>query len=293
MAPEKQNNLWKYAGYVLLTAVLTLYFFFLTFPFEALKDHFLSQSSGRLPYHIAMEHIGATPFLWVKCSGLEISDKANKSLPPLIAFETLKLKPAWLRLLMGQPALRVKGELYSGKIKGTAAKKKEDLDISLAWKDIELADYPLLTAKELGKIKGALSGKFLLRMNQNRWYAGDGTLTCQLEEGSFQELKIRGFTLPTLEGITGQGVLSLGQQKAILESFTINSDQLSSAFDGKIDLKPVLNRSRLNVDGKLKLTGEMAEQYQPMLSGLLRNKDDQDFYTFTLKGSLSKPRFSF
>jgi len=293
MPKEKQKTIWKYIGYVLLTLVLIVYFFLLTFPIEALKDHYLSRSAGRLPYRIAVEHIRTTPFLWVNCSGLEISGKSKNASPPLVAFETLKLRPAWLKLLMGQPALRLNGILYSGKIKGMAGKKKDDVDISLAWKDIELADYPLLTAMNLGQMKGALSGKFLLRMNQNRWYAGDGTLTCQLEEGSFKELKVRGFSLPTLEGIAGQGVLRLGQQKATLESFTINSNQLSSAFDGKIDLKPEITRSRLNLNGKVKLIGEMADQYQPMLSGLLRNKDDQDFYTFSLKGSLSKPRFSF
>ncbi len=291
--PGKMRIFGKYAGYSLFALLLFIYFSVLTFPFDVLKDRLLSEYADRLPFRIFIEKIQATPFLWLQCSGIEITQKGNKEENQHLDLQKLQMRPSLLKLIIGIPALRIKGMLYQGKIKGTAGKNKRNLDISLDWEDIQLDGNPLLAKMEGSQLAGKLSGNLLLHLKMDRWVTSEGTFTFQLDEGSVSGMQIRGFTLPDMKGITGKGEMSMAEQKATLETLTLTTDLLSSSLDGKVDLKSRFTNSRVNFKGKVKLTGELATQYQPMLAGILRNKDEEDFHTFSLKGTIRNPRFSF
>ena len=127
--PGKMKTFGKYAGYVILGIVLTLYFMFLTFPYESLKDHFLPQLEKSLPYKVIINQIRATPLLWIQISGIRIIGDAQKK-TSLADIATVGVRPAFLDLLIGKPALRVKADLYNGSIKG-----KVGSDISIVGRD--------------------------------------------------------------------------------------------------------------------------------------------------------------
>ena len=114
-----------------------------------------------------------------------------------------------------------------------------------------------------------------------------------LAGGSVKNLQVYGFTLPSLQGISGEGKVELDKRKATLETLSLQSEQLTASLDGTVDLSPRFTSSRLQLKGKVKLAGQLESQYQPMLEGFLRNKDPDGSYAFSLVGTLGKPRFSF
>ncbi len=291
--PGKIKTFGKYAGYGLLTLLLFLYFSIIFFPFNELKGQLLPQWADKLPCRIIIDEIQTTPFLWLKCTGIVIAQKEKSEKTQHLDFQELKMRPSWLKLMIGKPAVRINGLLYNGKLKGTAKKGKKDLDISLDWEDIQLDGNPLLSKMEASQLAGLLSGELLMNLNLDRWITSEGTFTLQLDQGSLAGMQVHGFTLPDMQEISGKGEIRMAKQKVTIETLTLTTNLLTSAFDGKIDLNSRFTNSRLNLKGKVKLTGELASQYQPMLAGILRNKDKEDFHTFSLKGTINNPRFSF
>jgi type II secretion system protein N len=284
----------KYAGYGLFTLLATLYFSFLTFPYDSVKDRYIPRWTQGVPYQVSIEKIRATPLLWIRATGIQVIPDKNQDQAPVLKLREARVRPSLLRLLTGRLAFRIKAALFGGKIQGRAGKGKETVEIALDWRNIELAQVPLQTRLPGVQLKGTLRGEMDLRLrNQgNRLVPGEGQLTATLAGGAVQNLQVSGFSLPGLDGITGQSELTLGQNRVTVDSVSLNADLLAFSLDGKVDLSRRIANSPLNLKGKIKLSGSLASQYQPMLAGLLRKQDKEGFYVFSIRGTLGNPRFS-
>jgi type II secretion system protein N len=284
----------RYIGYALFSLLLIVYFSFLTFPYDAVKERYLAQQTEGMPYRVSINKIRATPFLWIRASGIDVTEVESEQASVLNLTE-VRLRPSLLRLLMGRPAFRFKASLYGGKVKGRAGKGKETVDLVVDWKDIALAELPMGGHLPGAKLQGKLNGDMDLhmRIQGNRVVPGDGTLKARLTEGSAQNLQVQGIALPGLEGITGEGEITLAQNRATVDTLTLKADVLAFGLEGKMDIAPTgLIASPLNLKGKIKLSGALASQYQPMLSGFLRKQDKDGFYIFSIRGTLGSPRLS-
>ena len=93
----------KYVGYGLFTLLTIVYFSFLTFPYDAVKDRYLAEQTRGLPFRVSIEKIRATPFLWVRASGVDVS-RAKKDQASVLKLSEVRLRPSLLRLLTGIPA---------------------------------------------------------------------------------------------------------------------------------------------------------------------------------------------
>jgi type II secretion system protein N len=287
------NKYGKYVGYVLFTLLMIVYFLFFTFPYDLVKDRYLAQQTQATPYRVSIDKIRATPFLWIRATGVDVT-QVKKSQGSVLKLSEVRLRPSLLRLVMGKLAFRFKASLYGGDVHGNAGKGEETIDLSLNWKNIALAELPVEAQLPGAKLQGKLDGEMELRMRiqGNRVIPGDGTLTARLTEGSVKDLQVQGFALPGLEGITGQGEITLAQNRATVDTLTLNADVLTFGLEGRMDMATSLIASPLNLKGKIKLSGTLASQYQPMLSGFLRKQDKDGFYIFSIRGTLGSPRFS-
>lgn len=283
----------RYAGYGLFTLVMTLYFLFLTFPYETVKDRYLARQMQGLPFRISIESVRATPLLWIRASGIDVTRPGEEG-EPVLSLGEARFRPSLLRVLIGRPALRLKASLYGGRIRGKAGKTKDTVDFSMEWKDVALDRLPVQEQLRGAELKGRLDGEIDLRMRMqgNRLIPADGTLKARLAEGSAQNLQVMGFALPGMEAINGLGEFTLEQNRANVETCTLNADLLTFSLEGRMDLARRLTSSPLNLKGKVKLSGTLASQYQPMLAGLLRKQDKDGFYVFSIRGTLGSPRLS-
>jgi len=284
----------KYAGYGLFTLLATLYFSFLTFPYDSVKDRYVPRWTKGLPYQVSIENVRATPLLWIRATGIQVIPDKNEDQASVLELREARIRPSLLRLLIGRPAFRIKAALFGGKIQGRVGKGKETVDIALAWRNIALEQVPVQARLPDAELKGTLRGKMdlRLRVQGSRLVPDEGTLEARLAGGAVHNLQVSGFPLPALEGITGQSELTLGQNRVTVESVSVNADLLDFSLDGKVDLSRQLTNSPLNLKGKIKLSGPLASQYQPMLAGLLRKQDKEGFYVFSIRGTLGNPRFS-
>ena len=283
----------KHIGYGLFTLLAIVYFSFLTFPYDVVKDRYLAQPIRGLPCRVSIEKVRATPFLWIRASGIDVS-QAEKDQASFLRLSEVRLRPSLLRLMTGKLAFRFKAALYGGKVHGKAGKGKETVDLALNWKNIALARLPVEARLPGAKLQGNFNGEMDLRMRiqGNRILPGDGTLKARLTGGFAKDLQVRGFALPGLEGITGQGEITLAQNRATVDVLTLKADLLDFALEGKMDVARSLTASPLKLKGKVKLSGTLASQYQPMLSGFLRKQDKDGFYIFSIRGTLGSPRLS-
>ncbi len=286
------KGLGKYAGYVVLTLVLTVYFMILTFPYDSLQARLLPRLEQTLPYKISVNKIEATPFLWLRLADVEIVEKAKPLSPPFLEMDQIKIRPSLLGLLIGRLNLRIKGDLYGGKVKGKVGRNKDLVDLLLAWDDAMPAQHPLFAKLQGAHLEGATSGEAQLKINSRHWNTTTGKISFRIDEGSVSDLQVYGLTVPELKGITVVAELLLKNKKATLETMSLTSEQVSASLDGTVSLSPQFNSSRLDIKGKLKLLGELEAQYQPMISGFLSKQDQEGFFTFKLKGTMGKPNFS-
>ena len=284
----------EYAGYALIALLLILYFMFLTFPYDAVKDRYVERQTKGLPYRVSIDKIRATPFLWIRATGIHVLQAKPQEQASVLKLSEVRLRPSLLHLLTGKLAFRIKALLYGGRIQGRAGRGKETVDLSLDWKNIALEQLPIQGRPMDAQMKGKLSGEMdlLFRLQGNRMVPGEGTLKARLAGGSAKNLQFSGFPLPALEGIDGQGELTLGPNRATLESLSMKAEMLDFSLEGKMDIARNLNSSPLHLKGKVKLAGSLASQYQPMLAGLLRRQDKEGYYTFSIRGTLGNPRFS-
>ncbi len=279
----------KYIGYGLFTLVMVVYFSFLCFPYDQVKDRYLARQMRGMPYRVSIDEVRATPFLWILARGVDVSE-VKKNDAAILKVREVRMRPSLLRLALGKLSVRFKAEIYGGKVSGRATKGK-DLDLDLHWKNIALAELPAATRLPGAELQGRLEGDVDLRMDiqGNLLVPKSGNLTAGLEEGSARNLQVQGFALPGLEGITGKARITLGQKQATVDDFLLEADLLTFGLEGKILLARQLLRSSLDLKGRVRLSGDLAAQYQPMLAGFLRNQDRDGFYIFSVKGRLDRP----
>ncbi len=283
----------KYAGYALFTLLMIVYFLFLTFPYDAVKDRYLAQQTAGLPYHVSIRNIRATPLLWIRASGVDLA-RAGNSHASILKLGELRIRPSLFRLLTGTLAFRGKTSLYGGRVGGRVEKNGGALMLSLDWKNIELEQLPLKTLLSGAKLGGELNGEMDLtvRIQGSRIVPGKGMLKVRLAKGSAAKVQVKGFAVPDLKGITGEGNITLAQKRITVDSLDLKADLLSLGLQGKMNIARRLSGSPLNLKARIKLSGSLASQYQPMLAGFLRNRDKDGFYVFSIRGTLGSPRLS-
>jgi type II secretion system protein N len=287
------NKYGRYVGYALFTVLMTLYFSVLTFPYDALKDRYLARQIQGLPFRISIESIRATPLLWIRASGIDVTQAGNPEVSVLKLREA-RLRLSLLRSLIGRPAVRIHAPLFGGEIRGRAGKAREEVAVSLQWQDIAMAQLPVQNRLPGAELKGRLNGEMdlTLRIQGDSLLPGDGMLKASLAEGAVRNLQVMGIALPALEDMQGQGEVNLGQNRATVEALTLHADQLTFSLEGRMDMAKRLTSSPLHLKGKVKLSGPLASQYQPMLAGFLRKQDAEGFYVFSIRGTLGSPRLS-
>jgi type II secretion system protein N len=272
---------------------MTLYFIFLTFPFEHVKDQLLPQISKYLPFSLDIKEIRATPLLGLKASDVDLysskEDQPQKDSQPIVTIQKMKVRPSLLSFLFGKQALYLHGWLYGGEIQGKVAKRGSSINLVIEWKNIVLGKYEY--AIEKMKVGGTFSGDVALLIQNRNPAQSEGSMQFAISEGSIKNFQMYSFSIPDLQDVTGTGRIKVGNRKATLEEFSFGSNEISVSFTGDVDLSPSLLQSRMNLKGSVNLSGKSASQYEPFLQGILRNKNKDGSYPFSLRGTFTQPRF--
>lgn len=282
-----------------MAVVTTLYIAVVTFPFEQVKDQVLPFLAKGMPFSLDLDGIRAIPSLSIRASEVRIwkevgGTKQSKG-PPHLVIETLTVRPSLLSLFTGKKAASFSARFYGGQAQGTIGVRGQSVTVAARWKDIDLSTYKL--PAETMKLDGKLSGDIDLSIPRRKPALAEGSVSFRITDGSVQNLQVYSLTVPALTGIAGSSTVLIQKEKdkdisvASLKECALSGNEAAVTLTGEMRLATPLAQSRLNIKGSLKLMGDFASRYDTMLQGLLRNKNKEGSYPFSLMGTLGQPRF--
>ena len=294
MPEEQKTEQTSLAKTILLYTLVGLgsfiFFFRLTFPFDALKDSLVSSLEKQLSLEVEIQELNPRFFLnGITVKGLTLQNQED--LPPLLSVDRLKASLSLFSLISRTLSVGFHTTLYGGHIKGKVKKKSTDISLEALWQDLDISRYPLPFRTAFLQLRGLLNGNIDLSMNGTRIKNAEGSSSFLITGGVIEKLEIMGFKLPEISFSKVTGDLDIKGEKVTLKTFHMEGEDLEIFLDGKITLRErQLSSSLLNLKGKAKPSDQLANQFGPILSYLNDKKTADGFYEFSISGMISRPK---
>ncbi len=232
--------------------------------------------------------------------GLKISPAVHKTLLPGLAWDNMLLSSAQGSLVRCD-RLRVRLlllQLLTGRavISGSAAIGNGHLDLryALNGKDaldlssdgINLADIPFFKTVLDARAAGLL-------WIQGTLLRGSGGLTGDLKlevrQLDFSGVKLGAFPLPDASGLKTQGMVRVVNNKARLESFTLEGDGIYMRLSGDLPSGPNAGLTPLNLTLEIMPKAEFLEKQKLVFMLLAKFMASPGVYKVPIRGTLLKP----
>ncbi len=276
--------------YVLVGLGSFIFFFRLTFPFDALKDSLVLSLEQQLSLQVEIQEINPRLFLnGIIIKGLTLQNQ--EGLAPLLSVDRLKASLSLFSLISRTLSVGFHSTLYGGHIKGKVKKKSTDISLEALWQSLEISRYPLLSRATSPRLRGLLNGNIDLSLNGTRIKDAEGSSSFTITEGVIEKTEIMGFNIPDISFSKVTGDLDINGEKITLKTFHMEGEDLEIILEGTVTLRErKLSDSLLNLKGKAKPSDQLANQFGPILSFINDKKGGDGFYEFSISGMISKPR---
>jgi type II secretion system protein N len=261
----------SFTGY--FAAVFLIFLLFL-FPFDRVKTKLESEVRLRTPLELSVARISPRFFNRFVLLDVVVSDKQGK-----VLFESPSVKTtiSLFSLLRGGLSVNLKAKAYGGELLIKMQQAPGRQYLLLDADGLDVASYALL--KNSGfKVSGKVGGNF--EMNGD---SGKGRLW--LKGVASRELKIKGFTVPDLDFEKGWLEAEVKGDRMMVKKLELDGKELKIQAVGDLVLR---ERGTVNLTVKFRPSERLAHEQAGILS-LLKNRDPEGFYQFTLGGMLSEP----
>ena len=273
--PDKRTIIQRllFAGYFVAAFLI---FLLLLFPFDRIKTRIESEVRLRTPFELAIARISPRFFNTVVLSDVVVSAKSGK-----VLFESPSVRTtvSLFGLVRGLTALSMKASAYSGDLLlksqqgGGAGSQYLFVDAS----GLDMGAYPLL--KDAGfHFTGKLGGNFEMTGD-----SGKGRLW--IKGVTSRDLTVKGFKIPDLDFDQCWLEVEVKGDRLMVKKLEMDGKELKIRATGDLMLR---ERGMMNLAVKLKPSERMAQE-QSWITGLLKNKDAEGYYQFTLGGTLAEP----
>ncbi len=255
-------------------AVAFLVFLLLLFPFDLIKSKLESEVGQRTPVELSVARISPRFFNRFVLTDVVVSDKQGK-----VLFESPSTKTtvSLFGLVRGMLSLDMKAKAYGGDLLVKTQQGPGRQYLLVDANGLDIGSYPLL--KDYGlKLSGKLGGNFEM--------SGDtGKGKVWLKGVTSRELKIKGFPLPDLDFDQCWLDADLKGDRLTIRKLEMEGKELKIQCLGDLVLR---ERGTLNLAVKVKPSERLAREQSGIFS-LLKNKDAEGFYQFSVGGTLSEP----
>lgn len=254
--------------------VVFLVFLLILFPFDRIKSKLESEVRLRTPLELSVARISPRFFNRFVLVDVVLSDKSGKV---LFESQSVRTTVSLFNLLRGALSFSLKAKAYGGELFVKARQGAGPQYLLLDADGLDIASYPLL--KDLGlRLTGRLGGNFEMTGD-----SGKGRLS--LKDVTSRELKIKGFPVPDLDFEKGWIEAELKGDRLTIKKLELEGKDLKLQVTGDLILR---ERGTLNITVKLKPSEKLAHEQAGLLS-LLKNRDAEGFYQFSLGGLLTEP----
>lgn len=262
----------SFAAYFVAAFVI---FLLLLFPYDRIKSRIESEVRLRTPVELSVSRISPRFFNRFALIGVVVSDKTGR-----VLFESpsVHAKVSLFGLLRGLPSsVDLNTAAYGGELSVKARQGSVLQSLVLDAVGLDISAYPLL--KDLGlQVSGRIGGNFDMRGN-----AGKGRLL--IKNLAWRGLKVKGFPLPDMDFEQAWIEAELKGDRLTVKKMEMEGKELKILTSGDMVLR---ERGSLNLVVKLKPSERLAREYAGVVS-LLKNRDADGFYQFTLGGTFDMP----
>ena len=255
-------------------AAAFLFFLLLLFPFDRIKTKLASEVRQRTSLELNITRISPRFFNRFVLSDVVVSDQNGK-----VLFESPSVRTtvSLFGLLRGLYSVDMKAKAYGGDLLVKAQQGPSRQHLLLDANGLDIGSYQLL--KDLGlKLSGKFGGNFEMSGDAGKgklWFKG---LTSR-------ELKIKGLPIPDLDFDQCWLEADLKGDRLTIRKLELDGKELKVQCLGDLVLS---ERGTLNLTVKLKPSERLAHEQAGILS-MLKNKDAEGFYQFSIGGTLSEP----
>jgi type II secretion system protein N len=271
--PDKKSLI-RWLSFTVYFVAVFLLFLLLLFPFDRVRTRLESEVRLRSPLELSVARISPRFFNRFVLSDVVVSDKSGK-----ILFESPSVRTtvSLFNLLRGRTSLDMKAQAYGGELLVKTQLGPAVQHLLLDASGLDIGSYGLL--KNLGlKISGKLGGNFEMTGDSGKgrlWFKGLAS----------RELKIQGFSIPDLDFEQCWLEAEIKGDRLTIKKLELEGKELKVRCLGDLVLR---ERGTLNLTIKLKPSERLAREQAGIIS-LLKNKDAEGFYQFSLGGTLSEP----
>ncbi len=251
-----------------------LVFLFFLFPFDRIKSRIETEVRARTSLELNISHVSPRFINWFVLNDVVLSNRSGK-----VLFESpsVNTRVSLFGLITRNFSLSLSAAAYGGEllIKLKQGTKQQSLIVDA--NTLDIASYPIL--KDAGlELSGKLGGNFEMTGDSGR-----GRLW--LKSFAWRGLKIKGFPMPDLDFEQGWIEGEVKADRLTVKKLEMEGRELKIKVTGDLVLR---ENGALNVAVKLKPSEKLSHEQTGLLS-LLKNRDAEGFYQFSLGGTLSEP----
>lgn len=264
-------RLFVFAAYFLAAF---LAFAVLQFPYDRVKDRLESEVRTRTPVELNVARISPRFLNRFVFADVVVSDRDGR-----VLFESpaVRAHVSLFGFLRGLLSVRLQGPAYGGELSVKAEQGSLRRFLSVDADNLDIAAYGLL--KDLGlKLSGKAGGAIELTND-----AGKGRIW--VRNLASRELKVQGFSIPDLDFDQGWIEAETKGDRLTVRKLELDGKELKVRVSGDLVMR---QQGYLNLLVKFKPSERLGQEQAGLLS-LLKNRDAEGFYQFSLGGTLASP----
>ena len=281
---DQKSNLWlALLGYSAFFLFAFIFFAYLSFPYERLRDYLVAQAAaqgGKDSAKLRIGELSPAPLLGLTLQDVSFTRSAAgpDEAPQVIELDELTLKTSLMSVLLGDSTVEFSGSAGLGSFNGTFEQVEGTKQVHAELERLDLESIGL--GAQLGlPIEGRATGKVELHLPEdlsksdgdinlkvNKLALGDGK--AQVKAPGMRE----GFTVERIDAGKLDFQAAIKQGTVNLKTFKADGPDLTFNGSGNIQLMSPAMRSRVN----LALEFNFSEAY--------KNRDDKTKALFELMG---------
>jgi type II secretion system protein N len=259
-------------------------FVFLTVLFVPADELLAAANRGLSRYGL---HLGAATFgkalpLGIKGTGFTLSSSQGE----LLKVQKGKLSLELLPLLTGKLVFGINAEIGSGSFNASLSLLRSPAT-QIAIKNVRLEDIPFFETVAGMKAAGILSG---VVETSGMLAKAKGSVQLEVQGAELSGIKIGAMPLPDAAYRTVQGMLRINAGKALIESFTLQGDDLYVRLKGGLPLTDPLPATPLDLQLEIMPKAALLEKQKLIFLVLLKFQDTPGHYLIPVRGTLGKPQ---
>ncbi len=244
------------------------------FPFDRIKSRLESEVRANTQLELGIRRISPRFLNRFVLEDVVLSDRNGRV---LVESPSVRAHVSLFDFLRGLLSVKLNGKVYGGELNVKSEQGSKRRYLYLDATNLDLASYALL--KDLGlKLSGKLGGSFELTDDTGKGKFSIKNLTSR-------QLTVKGFPVPDLDFEQCWVEADIKGDRCTIRKLELDGKELKVRISGDVVMR---EQGMLNLAIKLKPSERLAHEQSGLLS-ILKNKDAEGFYQFSLAGTVSNP----